>query len=480
MQTNTVRILPKEVNGRFSNLNRKNKNKMIDLRDLIYRQRNRRVGRSAPTRSPGVREMPLGTGGGTPPTNPFNAPKLTSQEEELRQRYAAPPTTQTPNTATVATAPISTRGFGTTDATTPTAAPTAPAPVFGANISPQEKWLRDDIDARRRRRQELENAPINGDDSKLHNFGAGAANALRQVQRTGNSQADLGATVGAAVFGGLRGLFNSKEDDVREQKEQLAVYDKDIERSEKQLDNEVDRNFNRARTQTIFNDDENNKQRRELEREDMNRKVGDRVSREKTSRMNAVAGMFKNLPAYDPNDPRFAEITEALGDVNLPITPKDAKKNVKLIQDQRSGAWATILTDPITGKQETRAVLDKDGKEQFKSTPTVVMQGEYGMLKQDDQQKFTGEQNEQSRAIRRQQLSDARSRFAEMLNLRKQSLELRKQALESRDTAAAAKAQVEAEKYETYLKNLKVNWQKKIDGKNFTQEDYDELTADMP
>lgn len=129
--------------------------------------------------------------------------------------------------------------------------------------------------------------------------------------------------------------------------------------------------------------------------EETQRKKDDRLSRDRTSRMNAVAGMFKNIPVYDPADPKFKELTEALGDVGLPLTPKDAKKKVDLKQDQRTGLWTVILTDPLTGKQEVRNVV-KDGKP-FTSTPTVVMQGEYGMLKQNDQQEFTAGENEKKR-----------------------------------------------------------------------------------
>ena len=111
--------------------------------------------------------------------------------------------------------------------------------------------------------------------------------------------------------------------------------------------------------------------------------------------MTQVAGMFKSLNAYDPADPKFAEITKALGDVDLPITPKDAKKKIDLKQDQRTGEWTTILTDPVTGKQEVRSVM-KDGKV-FASTPEVVMAGELGLTKQQDQQRFTADQNERDR-----------------------------------------------------------------------------------
>jgi hypothetical protein len=129
------------------------------------------------------------------------------------------------------------------------------------------------------------------------------------------------------------------------------------------------------------------------------RKEGDTLSRAATARMNAVTKILAGLPSYKADDPA---IREALGEFKLPITDKDAKKNVRTVQDQRTGAWSAVLTDPITGKSESRAVLGKDGKPLI-TTPTVVMQGEYGMLKQNDQQAFTGAENEKQRAFTAQQ-----------------------------------------------------------------------------
>lgn len=125
---------------------------------------------------------------------------------------------------------------------------------------------------------------------------------------------------------------------------------------------------------------------------DMTRKENDRISREQTARMKTVAGLFDKLPSYTPGDPKYKEIEEAMGDAKLPLTQKDAKKNVKMIQDQRSGAWTVVLTDPNTGKQEVRPVM-KGGK-QLATTPTVVMQGENSLARQNDQQEFQAGQKD--------------------------------------------------------------------------------------
>jgi len=87
-----------------------------------------------------------------------------------------------------------------------------------------------------------------------------------------------------------------------------------------------------------------------------------RESVEANTKMRTVASMLAKMPSFDPNDPRMAPMVAALGDVKLPVTPRDAKKSVKLIQDAETGAWTLTLTDPVNGQQEVRPVVTKDGK----------------------------------------------------------------------------------------------------------------------
>lgn len=214
--------------------------------------------------------------------------------------------------------------------------------------------------------------------SKLEKLAGGGLGFLNGLSRGG-------------LFGGLAGLvqgatdrnYVAKDKDRRDLPRITGQYNQAVKQ-----ENEVqNQEYNKARTSNIYADNEYNKQRLDEYKQDRLRKTDDRTSRENTARMTQVAGILKNLPAYDPADPKFADLTKALGDVNLPITPKDAKKNVKLVQDQRTGAWTTVLTDPVTSKQEVRDVLGKDGQ-QFKSTPTVVMQGELGLGRQNDAQDY--------------------------------------------------------------------------------------------
>jgi hypothetical protein len=125
--------------------------------------------------------------------------------------------------------------------------------------------------------------------------------------------------------------------------------------------NDLNQQYNRARTANVYADNIYQNERLAELKADRQRKVDDRKSREQTNRMNQVAGMFKNIPEFVPGDPRYADIEKALGDVNLPITPKDAKKKVDLKQDQRTGEWTVILTNPLDGKQEVRPVM-KNGE----------------------------------------------------------------------------------------------------------------------
>ncbi len=213
-----------------------------------------------------------------------------------------------------------------------------------------------------------------------------------------------GGLAGGVMAATDRNFFNKIHDQNQINRLLPAIESRNKQRTLTRQDQQLERQ-NRLTEAQIRNLDTDNKYQVDRLGEmklDRTRKEGDTKARQETARMNAVAGMFKSLPAYDPNDARFGDLTKALGDAKLPIGPKDAKKNVKLVQDQRTGDWSTILTDPVTGAQETRPVFRQDGTP-FKSTPTVVMQGEYRMLKQNDQQGFTEAENAKQRAFTAQQ-----------------------------------------------------------------------------
>lgn len=302
---------------------------------------------------------------------------------------------------------------------------------------------------------------------------------------TGFARGGIGGAVAGGISAGTDRNYQEKRKDQINRGALTSQYGQTVEAE----NNLINQDYKKATTENIYADNQFNREkaaqtaeefseRMKYNRSEQERKVDDRTARERTSRMNTVAGMFKNLPAYDPTDSRFADITKALGDVNLPITPKDSRKKVDLKQDQRTGAWEMVLTDPLTGKQEVRSVT-KDGQ-QLKTTPTVVMQGEYGLTKQENQQQFTGQQNEKNRELRRVQIVDAANRFAETLKLRKQSLALQQQALTSKDEATRARAEMDIRKFDAQMNNLKTLWRKRVKDGSLTEDEYNELTADMP
>lgn len=225
-------------------------------------------------------------------------------------------------------------------------------------------------------------------------LGSGLWNGLKAWAASGG-QGGLAGALGAVLTGGIGfGASPGAHADFRQEKGVNKLWNKynqqtAAEQQQSGLETAA------VQRQNIIDDNtrqkEQFKQTMDYNRAEQQRKVDDRLSRENTARMNAIAAQFRNLPSVDFSDPKNAELKAAMKDVGLPITDKDSKKKIDLKQDQRTGEWTVILTDPVSGKQEVRPVI-KDGKP-FKSTPTVVMQGEYGMLKQQDQQNFTAEQN---------------------------------------------------------------------------------------
>jgi len=216
--------------------------------------------------------------------------------------------------------------------------------------------------------------------------------------------------IGMMLLTSLNNQVNNRQDPVRTWGEikrdekvgalapQLQVLQQRRAEKEAQAKAKMQRDLEAARIQDYKDDAEYNRRRAANMDAETERKANDTVVRERTNRMNTVSRMLKDLPEFIPGDPKFSAIEEALGDVGLPITQKDAKKKVDLKQDQRTGAWTVILTNPATGQQEVRDVM-KGGKV-LTTTPTVVMQGELGLLKQNDQQVFQADQNAQTRSLR--------------------------------------------------------------------------------
>lgn len=263
-----------------------------------------------------------------------------------------------------------------------------------------------------------------------------------------------GAMAGAAIEGFWPGSY-----------QKMRTAEK-VNEAKGNIDYQNQQDYQKARTENIRSDNTRAQKQAEAlddwRKAETKRKTDNTQSREHTSRMNAVAGMFKNIPVYDPADPKFAELTQALGDVNLPITPKDAKKKIDLKQDQRTGLWTVILTDPISGKQEVRNVI-KDGKP-FTSTPTVVMQGEVQNRRLDE-------------TVRHNMMTErqAAERLAALNEARKVAEGFRQQELNLRKSGQMQEADAFKLKQDAFRQRM---MERVTEGK-MTQEDFDEIFPEV-
>lgn len=205
-----------------------------------------------------------------------------------------------------------------------------------------------------------------------------------------------GGIVGGAIEG-VRGAFDRNYvEKNRNERETATLISQQQQQQQQEGFNSQMQSADLQRENIIADNERQNQQGKDLT-EYRNQTIEERRAQRETSaknvKMRTVAQMLSTLPVYDPTDPRFAEITKALGDVGLPVTPKDAKKQIKLVQDAETGAWTTVLTD-TAGSQEVRPITNKDGSQLVTTSNAKVMANAAGG-RQESQQNFT---------LRRQQL----------------------------------------------------------------------------
>ena len=238
----------------------------------------------------------------------------------------------------------------------------------------------------------------------LRSAGYGLLQSLASAPPTNDVGALLGRAIGGAGTGAVMGATMDNVDEKMRDQFKLAQlipqYQNAYGMERQKKADDMAEVYKKAQIRNLDEDNANAKWGRQIQERNLEQRERNRVSSETTARMNAVAGMLKNVPEFIPGDPKFKELEQALGDVKLPIFQKDAKKNVELKQDNRTGAWTVILTNPVTKEVESRPVPGPNGQ-QLTTTPLVVMQGEYGKSKQDDQQQFTASENEKNRQQRK-------------------------------------------------------------------------------
>lgn len=180
----------------------------------------------------------------------------------------------------------------------------------------------------------------------------------------------------------------------------------------------------------------------------------DETARKAThAKMVAVMNILKQTPTFIPGDPKYKALEDALGGLQLPVTRKDSKKNIRLVQDARTGGWNLVLTDPTANPTdanaiETRPVPNADGTGQLTTTPTVQVQNEATQGRFDTTMEF-----------RRQEAQRQADQFQQSLN--------QKIAAEQRSGAYK-----------------KAEWEAKLDGAlkagQVTQADHDRLVQMLP
>lgn len=204
------------------------------------------------------------------------------------------------------------------------------------------------------------------------------ANAKLDYREGANPLAQLlGVGIGGAGGGGIAGGIDRNYDNKLQDQLKIAKMVPMYEQSMKMEDAEIAQNAKKAQIENIYEDNRRSEQsRRDLDtyrQGTLEEREVARISRQQDTKMRTVASMLNKLPFIDLKDPRFASIIKAAGDVGLPVTERDAKKNVKLIQDADTGAWTLALTDPISGEQEIRPITNKDGSQLTTTSSSKVL-----------------------------------------------------------------------------------------------------------
>lgn len=226
--------------------------------------------------------------------------------------------------------------------------------------------------------------------------------------------------------------------------------------------------WNKARIENIYTDNDFQKQREadlvENRKTVAEQKKQDAINRDRNLTMRLVQRQWEHLGSYNPNDAKFAELTKKLGDVNLPLTPKDAKKQVKMEQDAETGAWFTTLTDPITGQQETRPVTTKDGKQLVTTSSSKVMSTAAGQRQDKD---LDYKRWRDTTIIK--PYKDA------ALQISQANLQLRQQESQLRASGQTDKADELARKAADATARLKATLQQRVRENKLTQDEMDDI-----
>jgi len=204
----------------------------------------------------------------------------------------------------------------------------------------------------------------------LKGLGLGALDAFSKADPRQGLAGMLGAATGGAAGLGIRSAIDSSADDRFIDERKMNKLYQDAAAQGQIADSDINRTYKRETIENMKRDDINNQQWR---KDQIAERKATRAATALNTKMRTVASMLSKIENYNPADPRFDAMTKALGDVGLPLSPKDVRKKIQMVQDADTGAWTLTLTDPLSGQQEVRAVTNKDGSQLTTTSSSKVM-----------------------------------------------------------------------------------------------------------
>lgn len=304
-------------------------------------------------------------------------------------------------------------------------------PEFGFDLKgkPVRAWRGDDLTTDLEYRQRLQDYKPKDRNGRLRSILYGIAWAISQGAQDGNPWKALGAAITGGLIGGIHPQFDEEHAREYELAATDARIDKGFKRRREQLDFErgvADRDKTLQEIQKMKDEPARLQREAQLKSTDEMRRV--------------LAGFYNNLPEFDPEIDK--DLASALREVGLPVTAKRAAQEIKVVQDEKSGAWHVVTVNKRTGESVARPVKKEDGV-QLVTTPKSAIQSE---------QREANRTSREGIADRREARQDRRASQTGGGGLspaRSRELQLQAEKLDARAEAARSKGRsTDAEMYD--------------------------------
>lgn len=287
--------------------------------------------------------------------------------------------------------------------------------------------------------------------STLEKIGNAAMGALLGLSTGG---------IGGAVVGGIQGATNRNYNEQLDDKRELAQLYPRLKQQQESETIQTNQQARQAQTQDILRRPEKEAQARQDK--------FDLESKKQLGRMEVLqakeASEGKKWTLITKNGKFFKKFPDREEPL---IDPTTGQQETNLLEMPIE----TTSENGVKGYTKFGTILNAEATKNYRDA--MVKLGE-GRLEE------TKKQNSIRNAQWREQFNENRKRYTDLLDLKKQAQALQAQALASKDGTAAAKAEKDAADLQLKIDDLKVRWQKRIDNKNFTEEEYQELIQDLP